>query len=618
METDNGRDHAEYKKERNSLRWLTRKLQREFERDLIKNLKKDPKAFWRYANSKLKTRSKVSQLFKEDGTITENDNEKAQVLNTFFSSVFTEEDISEIPSLGKRYKNDPLGHLHITPAMVLKKLNKLKVNKSAGPDGIHPRVLKETAESICIPLAIIFNKSIHEESVPQPWKDAHITALHKKGNKKNAENYRPISLTALCSKVLESIIRDSIVNYMMENKLFADQQHGFVPNRSCMTQLLCVLEDWTKWIDNGNNIDTVFLDFQKAFDSVPYERLLSKLESYGISGKFSKWIKSFLSDRRQRVVVGNEKSEWENVKSGIPQGSVLGPTLFVLFINDLPEVVSSTIKIFADDTKMYRKVNNDEDRLLLQKDIDKLCKWSETWQLQFNATKCKVMHKGKHSLNATYEMNGTILENVTEEKDLGVIIDNELKFHKHVSAAVLKANQTLGIVKKTFSTLDKELLPIVFRHQIRPYLEYGNIIWHPRYKGDIRKVEGVQRRATKLIPELKDQPYQQRLENLNMYSMEYRRKRGDMIQVYKIMNKMERIDPSDFFTQNTNSTRGHSRKLFKNRFKEEVRKYAFSQRIITDWNSLTEHIVASESLNIFKGRLDEHWKSEWFKITTEP
>ena len=216
-ETNSGHHHAQFKKERNQLRNLTRKLQKEFEKDIIKKLKKDPKAFWRYANSKLKTRSKIADLLKSDGTLTQTEEEKAQVLNDFFSSVFTEEDLSNIPTLEDRYSNDPISDIHITPEMVLKNLKKLKIHKSAGPDGIHPRCLKETAEALCIPLATIFNKSLQEEQVPQEWKDAHITALHKKGSKQNPENYRPISLTAICGKIMESIIRDNMVTYTMEN-----------------------------------------------------------------------------------------------------------------------------------------------------------------------------------------------------------------------------------------------------------------------------------------------------------------------------------------------------------------------------------------------------------------
>ena len=165
-------------------------------------------------------------------------------------------------------------------------------------------------------------------------------------------------------------------------------------------------------------------------------------------------------------------------------------------------------------------------------------------------------------------------------------------------------------MKKTFSNLDRELLPTVYKHLVRPHLEYENLIWHPRYKIDVKKVEGVQRRATKIIPDLKDKPYQERLKCLKLYSMEYRRRRGDMIQVYKILNEMDRLETSNFFTKRENITRGHSKKLFKSRFKQEIRRHSFSQRVIDDWNSLTENIVASESLNIFKSRLDGHWETQ--------
>ncbi len=170
-----------------------------------------------------------------------------------------------------------------------------------------------------------------------------------------------------------------MVVYMLENCLFADQQHGFVPNRSCMTQLLCVMEDWTKWLDSSKCIDTFFLDFQKAFDSVPHERLLSKLAAYGISGNIAGWIRKFLTNRHQRVIVEKGKSEWANVMSGIPQGNILGPTLFVIFINNLPDVVKSTVHIFADDTNIYRTINDIGDDIVLQEDLNKLHQWSVKW-----------------------------------------------------------------------------------------------------------------------------------------------------------------------------------------------------------------------------------------------
>ena len=266
---------------------------------------------------------------------------------------------------------------------------------------------------------------------------------------------------------------------------------------------------------------------------------------------------------------------------------------------------------------MYRKVNTEEESKILQSDIDKLYEWARIWQLKFNAAKCKVMHKGYSNRQENYTMEGLTLEKVFKEKDLGVTIDNELKFHDHVQLSVTKANQILGIVKRTFSCLDKEILPIVYKCQVRPHLEYGNVIWHPRYVANISKVEQVQRRATKLIPGFQDKTYEDRLKELKLYSMEYRRKRGDYKIIYKIINEIDRIHPSQLFQFATGNTRGHSKKLFKQSVNKDVRKHVFSQRVIDAWNSLTEDIISSKSLNIFKAKLDKHWESEWYEISTE-
>ena len=613
-QTNSDVDLQNYKITRNDCRETSRFKKSDYERNLIYKMKKgDAKPLYKYANSKLKTRCRISQLRQSNGSMTKNDKEKAETLNDFFSSVFTEEDTTNTPDMNTVHDGDPIEKVKVNEDMVRKRIKKLKANKSAGPDGLHPKFLKEISDVICQPLAILYNKSLTEGSVPSKWKEAHVTALHKKGSKQEAKNYRPISLTSLCSKMLESIIRDHMIEHMLKNKLFADQQHGFVPNRSCMTQLLYVMEDWTRWLDENNNIDTIFLDFQKAFDTVPHKRLLIKLKAYGITGMIANWIADFLKNRRQRVSVGKEYSTWKDVISGIPQGSVLGPTLFVIFINDLPQAVESTVRIFADDTKIYRVVNNDEDRKILQKDLDKLYEWSQTWQINFNASKCKVMHKGTSNAQLEYNMDGKILDAIEKEKDLGVIVDNELKFHQHVSATAQKANQVLGIVNRTFETLDEELLPIVYKTQVRPHLEYGNVIWHPRYIADIKKIESVQRRATKLIPAFENLSYKERLKKLKLFSMEYRRKRGDMIQTYKILNNIDRIDPEYFFTEGYQRTRNHGKKLFKPRCSKDVRKSSFSHRVIDDWNSLPSNVINAISLNAFKNRLDKHWQEYWYK-----
>ena len=219
---------------------------------------KDPKAFWRYTNSKTNKRSTLGGMTKPDGQITQDDNEKAQILNNFFSSVFTQETLDHISQLELKYTGIPLCNITITESLVRKKLSKLKITKSAGPDGLHPRVLRELADSICPSLTAIYNQSISEHQVPTPWKEGVITPIHKKGNKTLAENYRPISLTSIYGRILESIIRDSIVSHMMANNLFCDAQHGFVQGRSCMTQLIVCMEKWMELLDSGHNIDILY------------------------------------------------------------------------------------------------------------------------------------------------------------------------------------------------------------------------------------------------------------------------------------------------------------------------------------------------------------------------
>ena len=248
------------------------------------------------------------------------------------------------------------------------KLLNLNGNKSMGHDNIHPHMLKSLADTISKPLAIIFNKSMVSGPTPEQWAEAIITAIHKKGVRNIVDNYRPISLTSVISKVIESFVRDHIVQHMMENHLFAEEQHGFVPMRNCVTQLLESMEAWSQIIEEGGCIDIIYTDFSKAFDSVPHTRLLKKIESYGIKGDILKWIGSFLSNRKQRVKVEASMSQWIPVTSGIPQGSVLGSTLFVLFINDMPSEIKNTWKLFADDAKIFCNPL----KTLLQHDINKL------------------------------------------------------------------------------------------------------------------------------------------------------------------------------------------------------------------------------------------------------
>ena len=418
----------------------------------------------------------------------------------------------------------------------------------------------------------------------------------------------PVSLTSVISKIMESIIRDRVLEHLMKHDLLADPQHGFVPGRDCMSQLLLCLDEWTQMIENNQAFDVIYTDFAKAFDSVAHQRLLVKLQNHGIEGDVLNWISSFLCNREQSVRVNQEYSTWTKVLSGIPQGSVLGPLLFVIFINDMPEEVKFNVcKLFADDCKLYGQVTTSGTNTI-QKDLNNLETWSKKWQLPFNVKKCKVMHIGSKNPNHEYLMNDHKLEVSESEKDLGVHIDNQLKFHIHTAAAIKKATQILGLIKKTYKTRDADTISLLYKSLVRPHLEYGNLIWGPSFMEDKKSIEKVQRRATKIVSGLYDAPYEERLKILNLPLLYYRRKRGDMIQMYKICNELVRIEPSKIFSPSTyTKTRGHSMKMSKKKASKVPRMNSFSIRSINNWNSLPKEVIEAPSLNMFKNRLDMVW-----------
>ena len=296
-------------------------------------------------------------------------------------------------------------------------------------------------------------------------------------------------------------------------------------------------------IENGEPIDILYLDLAKAFNTVPPKRLLEKLEAHGIGGKLLQWIDASLLDRRQPVIVGGSRSGWEPVPSGVPQGSVLAPLLFIIYVNDLPAMLSFEIKMPADDSKLYIPICLLTDPPAIQDDLNAAVCWASKWQLAFNAAKCKVLHIGHQNRHYPYTLRGTTLENTVTEKDLGVFIDAEQKFRKQAAAEVTKASQMMAVMYRSFQLLDRSTLPILYKTLFRPHLEYGNIIWGPFNRADRQLVERVQRRATKMIPELRHMPYPLRLKALKVPSLYHWRRRGDMVSVYQLFHSGLNFDP---------------------------------------------------------------------------
>jgi len=607
-------NYEAYRLVRNKVTAAVRQDKMDFQNRLVRSFKGNPKRFYGYVRSKQTVKACVTNLCKEDGSVTTSDKEVAETLNSYFQTVFVKEEA--LQDEGQDPCNNYSQELQIEfdTNTVKKKLINLKKDKSPGPDGIHPMLLHSTADTIAKPLADIFNASFAQGVIPADWRKANISAIHKKGRKDSPSNYRPVSLTSVPCKIMESIIRDAVVDHIEKNMKVSEHQHGFVKGRSCLTNLLEVLEAWTRILDEGYGFDVIYLDYRKAFDTVPHMRLLKKLSTYGIGNQVVAWITSFLSNREMRVIVRGQVSAWISVLSGVPQGSVLGPLLFLLYVNDIPDTIKCNIKMFADDTKLWKKIESEADICDLQADLKHLEEWNKKWLLKFNLDKCTVMHVG-HGLDTQYVMEqddqSWNLTAVSEEKDLGVLMSNDLKVSKQCAAAARKASNVLRLIKRHFFKLDKSTFLILYKCYVRPHLEYSIQAWSPSLQKDIVCMEQVQRRATKLVEGFRGLDYGTRLRKLGLTTLEKRRIRGDLIETFKILTDRERVKKEDFFQirQSEYNLRGHQLSLEVQRSRINIRARFFSQRTVRHWNALPDHVISATSVNSFKNRLDscEEW-----------
>ena len=369
------------------------------------------------------------------------------------------------------------------------------------------------------------------------------------------------------------------------------------------------LEALTKAKSEKIPVDINYLDCSKAFDTVPHRRLIVKLEGLGIQGKILNWIREFLTDRRQRVSVRGSFSSWLPVVSGVPQGSVLGPVLFLFYINDLVDGLECPILLFADDAKIYKEIRTPADVEALTRDMKRIQEWSEKWLLSFNEDKCATMHIGLHNQKQDYILNNKAIKKSDCEKDLGVLVSNDLKLAKHVAAVAFKANRVVGIIKKNFEFLDKETIVSLHLTLVRPILEYAVQSWCPFLVKDVEELEKVQHRITKLVPGLENLSYEERCKELGLPTLKERRLRGDLIEVYKILHGFEGTDYHKFFKLREGVTRGHEWKLEKKEHSSGLERGGwFSIRVINPWNDLPPEVVNAPTIRAFKRELDKYMK----------
>lgn len=520
--------------------------------------------------------------------------------NEFFTSVFTAEDLTSLPVPDPCYLGpNPLSSLTFSRADIERKIKKLKPSSAPGPDLISARILRECVSAVSLPLSIIFAKSLAEGKVPTQWKCANVTPVFKKGLMSLPGNYR---LTCIVCKIMESLICDAMNHHLAVNSLLRLSQHGFPSHRSCLTNLLSYLDALTDLLDKGHDIDVFYLDFAKAFDKVPHQRLLAKVRCHGINGEVAQWIEDWLSSRSQRVVLNGVASAWTPVTSGVPQGSVLGPLLFLVFINDIDSAVDLTmvhLLKFADDTKGFSKISSPDDIATFQSALNNLFAWSVEWQMLFNVDKCHILHFGASNPAHVYTMNGVPLTVVHKEKDLGIIISDTAKPSLQVAAATKKANQVLGQLFRCFTYRDSTHFLRLYLQFVRPHLEYAVQAWCPYLRSEIDQLEAVQKRAIRAISGLSGS-YEDKLVALGIQSLEARRSRGDAIQVFKTLNQIDNVNPADLFTLSS-TTHSHATRssatiidgtphpslgLVPKISRTQPRREFFTSRAVPIWNAL--------------------------------
>ena len=456
------------------------------------------KKFWSYVKSSSNTH-RIPETVHHNDTFRVDYKGQANLFNNFFRDQFSS------PSKYDIQINYSGNHdISFSVPQIEKFLKNLDPNKAPGPDRIHGKILKNCAKNLAIPLALLYQTSYYTCSIPREWKLANVVPVFKKGSKNAVQNYRPISLTSLVMKVYERVIAAELLS-IVESKI-EPRQHGFLPLKSCESQLIPFTDSLARCLNRGSRTDIIYFDFAKAFDSVNHDIILDKLKNqYGINGLLLKFFVEYLSSRVQRVVIGNELSEELPVASGVPQGSILGPLLFVLFINDIGNDINkgSSLLLYADDTKLFREISNDHDCLLLQQDINTLNNWATANKMKFHPDKCKVLSVSLQRSNRDpfpYKLSGVPLQHVNSEKDLGVHIASNLCWTNHCNHLLYKASRNLGLLRRTCNfvknTRQRRSLYIAM---VRSQFEHCSSIWSSCSSTTLDKFESLQKRGIKWI-----------------------------------------------------------------------------------------------------------------------
>jgi ribonucleases P/MRP protein subunit RPP40 len=537
-------DQEEFKELRKKVKYMTRIAYSDFIKATEVSIHSQPKKFWNYSKN-MKAKGCIPSEMKFEG-VTETDPTKiSNLFANFFRSVYVN-DNSQIQTEIEPVINDTLSSIHIDQLTVLKHLTNIQTDKGSGPDKIPPIFVKQTATALATPLTKIFNQSLKHGLFPSEWKISSVVPIHKGGDAHDVTNYRPICLLSVFSKIFEKIMHEIVMAHV--KSALNPKQHGFRASKSTLSNLLEYTDYITKALNDSAEVDSIYTDFAKAFDKVRHDILLLKLKSFGIHGNMLRWFHSYLYSRSQYVSVNGYKSTLFSPTSGVPQGSTLGPLLFLLFINDISKKFNCNFLLFADDLKLFLRIENDRSRDQLQADCDSLFEWCSENHLRLNVSKCKTITFGRSriSSNRQYFLNDTPIDRVESTIDLGITFDAQFRFDSHVRQITNQAHKLLGfIMRLTHSFTMPFTMKVLYFAYVRNKLEYLSTIWNPGYDVYIQLIEAVQRKFTRILNYRFRSPpeeYPDRLTRYSLTTLEQRRVLSDEIVLYKIVNGIIETD----------------------------------------------------------------------------
>ena len=540
---------------------------------------------------------------------------KANVFNKFFAEQCTPLDNnSSLPVNQLFLTQSRLTSLDLDDDELLKIIRALNINKAHGHDDISIRMIKICDKSLIKPLMLIFKKSIRSSYYPDIWKKSNIIPVHKKNDKRLVNNYRPISLLPVFGKIFEKIIFNKIYNYLSKENLLNPNQSGFRPSDSCINQLLAITHEIFEAFDCNPSLEvrSVFLDISKAFDKVWHEGLIYKIKSMGISGELLNLLENYLSDRYQRVVLNGQTSSWTPVLAGVPQGSILGPLLFLIYINDLPNELQSNAKLFADDTSLFA-VANDKNVCanILNNDLLAISKWAFNWKMLFNpdpkkpAQEVLFSRKKQVQIHPTINLNNVEVERVPFQKHLGFMLDEKLNFRQHIDSAISKINTGIAVIKKLRYTLPRNSLITIYKAFLRPLIDYGDIIYdQPQNESFCEKIESVQYKAALAITGAiqgtsRDKIYHE----LGLESLKSRRWYKRLTSMFKIMRNEAPDYLINLIPKREHKIKTRNCQIPTYHCRTDCFKYSFFPSALSEWFKLDESIRNSESISIFKNKL---------------